>query len=199
MDTIKFRERVMSVFSLIFEMVLSGVKSITLLSKLSSKEYTLHKNDRSLVHRLLDVENPANKIATHTIIKPILLKSTLPELILLLLIIGSNIIAIDKLFVKTQNTKSSPIFSKTYFDHVLKSIFAVLLKTYAVCVLIIEGTPVIYISPIKTHILLVNKYCHSCPVARTDSIFLRRQRYLLRPHPIGYQLKTFLTPTEFLY
>jgi len=78
MDTTKSFEGEISEITLIFEKVLSGVKSTTLLST-SPKEYTLHKDDRSLVHSLLDAENPANKMATHTIIKTMLRKSILPE------------------------------------------------------------------------------------------------------------------------
>lgn len=91
--------------------------SIPLLFTLDMKVYPLHKNDRSLVHRFPDAVNPVAKMTRQTVIKIILRKSTLP--VLIFLIIGSHRIAIGKLFVKTKNTKSSPIFSKTYFDNVL--------------------------------------------------------------------------------
>lgn len=77
MDATKSFEGVISEITSILKKLLSGVASILLLFTLYPKEYTLHKNDRSLVHRLLDAENPANKIATHTVINTILRKNIL--------------------------------------------------------------------------------------------------------------------------
>ena len=72
MDTTKSFEGVISEITLIFEEALSGVKSTTLLYTIPEK--LLHKEDRSLGHSLLDAENPANKMATQTVIKTMLRK-----------------------------------------------------------------------------------------------------------------------------
>lgn len=79
MDATKSFEVVISEITSSLKKVLSGVTSIPLLFTLYPKEYTLHKNDRSLVHNLLDAVNPPNKIATHTVINTILRKSILLE------------------------------------------------------------------------------------------------------------------------
>lgn len=79
MDATKSLERVISEITSSLKKLLSGVTSIPPPFTLYTKEYTLHKNDRSLVHRLLDAENPANKIAAHIVINTILRKKFLLE------------------------------------------------------------------------------------------------------------------------
>ncbi|MCL5062501.1 MAG: hypothetical protein M0Z70_13650 [Nitrospiraceae bacterium] len=76
MDTTRSFGKVISDVTPMFEKVLSAIIFIPLFG-LITKEYALHKYERSLMQSFFEKWNPADKIETQTTIKIILTKTVL--------------------------------------------------------------------------------------------------------------------------
>ncbi|MDI6728471.1 MAG: hypothetical protein QMD44_06040 [Thermodesulfovibrionales bacterium] len=77
MDTTRSFRKVISDVTPMFEKVLSAIIIFIPLFGFITKEYALHKYERSLMQSFFEKWNPADKIETQTTIKIILTKTVL--------------------------------------------------------------------------------------------------------------------------